>query len=543
MAQIFRTVRAQKPKHNAFPLPHEVKLSMNMGDLVPVLCKEVVPGDRFSLKTLSLIRFAPLVSPVMHSINAYCHSFFVPSRLLWNDWETFITGGPDGKSNPVFPKIPTIDPNVDYFKSGTLADYLGVPDLSGKVPSAGDSPEAYINSLPFRAYQLIYNEYYRDENLIPELNIPRTSGVEAESDWPTLLTLRKRAWEKDYFTSALPWAQKGDPVSVPIGDRIPVYSDPNAISPYNAPKWGYSGATAPVTSSSAYAIGGTGPGTSDANDVVVGGPAGFDVAASREIRYYDPNGSMFADLQEATTITINDLRTSYRLQRWLERNARGGSRYIEQILSHFGVKSSDARLQRPEFLGGARNPVHFSEVLQTSQSEQTPQANMAGHGVAGGVTREFDRFFEEHGYVITILSVLPRTAYQQGLPRVFRKFDKYDYFWPEFAHLGEQPIYNSEIYFDPMLGSNDETFGYTPRYAEYKYEPSSVHGDFRGNLSYWHAGRIFDQRPALNEEFVSADPTTRIFAVEDPDVQKLYVELYHDLKAIRPMPKYGTPSW
>jgi hypothetical protein len=267
-----------------------------------------------------------------------------------------------------------------------------------------------------------------------------------------------------------------------------------------------------------------------------------------------PSGAFDLDLKanlgEGTSVTINDLRRSIKLQEWLEKNARGGARYIEQIFSHFGVKSSDARLQRVEFLGGGKTPVVISEVLQTSATQapeiaETPLASMAGHGISVGSTHEFTKFFEEHGIVMGIMSVMPKTAYQQGTPRMFTKFDKFDYYFPEFAHLGEQEIKNKEIYTTNDATYNEGTFGYTPRYAEYKYRESRVCGDFRSNLNFWHLGRIFSSAPNLNSAFVHPDPTTlnRIFAVTDDNTQHLWCQVYHDIKAIRPMPKFGVPSF
>ncbi len=244
----------------------------------------------------------------------------------------------------------------------------------------------------------------------------------------------------------------------------------------------------------------------------------------------------------ATTATIIDLRNAFKLQEWLEKNARGGSRYIESIKSHFDVNSSDGRLQRPQYLGGGKSPVAISEVLQTSAAaaQPTPQGNMAGHGIAVGANNSFSYRSEEHGYIIGIMSILPRTTYQQGIPKHFLKFDKFDYYWPEFAHIGEQPIINKELYYSGT-SEDDAVFGYTPRYAEYKFMNSSVHGTFRSSLDFWHMGRIFASRPSLNNSFVESDPTNRVFAVLSGE--KVYAHVFHRIKASRKMPFFGNPSF
>ena len=255
----------------------------------------------------------------------------------------------------------------------------------------------------------------------------------------------------------------------------------------------------------------------------------------------DPNGTLKVNVDEMG-ININDLRTSNALQRWFERNARGGSRYIEQILSHFGVRSSDARLQRPQFLGGGRMPISVSEVLQTSSTDETsPQANMAGHGISAGINNGFKHYFEEHGYIIGIMSITPRSGYQQGVPRDFTKFDNMDFYFPEFAHLSEQEVKNQELFLSSDNNYNGGTFGYTPRYAEYKYHQSEAHGDFRGNLSYWHLNRIFEDKPNLNTTFVECKPSNRVFATSETEDDKFWVQMYQDVRALRLMPKYGTP--
>lgn len=545
MANIFNSIRMKRPRRNAFNLSYESKLTLNMGELVPIMCMPVVPGDKFRVNTESLVRLAPLVAPMMHRVNVFTHYFFVPNRLVWNDWETFITQGIDGEQKPVFPKF-----NLNMlsysqllrdgmFRDGSLWDYLGLPSI-GKIGTLADdkaSPNSVnvpqvgftVSALPFRAYQLIYNEYYRDQNLTDPINFPLTSGEVLVADLRNLLTLRRRAWEKDYFTSALPWLQRGPEVTVPVGGEQ------------------FSTVTLDRTAGNQKVLNNNGkpadgelfaPGTAG-----VTGTLGWknESGSSSGPAWLDPNGTLKVDTSQLG-VNINDLRTSNALQRWFERNARGGSRYIEQILSHFGVRSSDARLQRPQFLGGGRMPISVSEVLQTSSTDETsPQANMAGHGISAGVNNGFKHYFEEHGYIIGIMSITPRSGYQQGVPRDFTKFDNMDFYFPEFAHLSEQEIKNKEIYLSDDANYNEGTFGYTPRYAEYKYKASESHGDFRGNLAYWHLNRIFADKPNLNTTFVECNPSNRVFATSETEDDKFWVQLYQDVRALRLMPKYGTP--
>ena len=525
MAQIFDRIKLTKPKSSVFDLSHEKKLSLNMGDLVPVFLQETLPGDRFKVNMEHLIRFQPLLAPIMHRVNVYTHFFFVPNRLVWNDWEKFITGGSDGEQLPVFPRL-----NVEltqeykgYFNRGTLADYFGYPSSN----LGNGNFKVDMSLLPFRAYQLIYNEYYRDQNLTTPIDISKSSGLFGDIyTISRLLTLRKRAWEKDYFTSALPWAQRGDQLSIPLtGDATVIGSRTEDIQLLN----GNNGD--PLT---------YGQLSVDYNGRITdstGNPAQFKVQ----------DQGLSADLSNVSASTINELRQAFSIQKWLEKNARGGSRYVEQILSHFGVHSSDARLQRPEYLGGGKTPVVISEVLQNSAStENSPQGQMAGHGISVGNTNEFRARFEEHGFVIGIMSIIPRTSYQNGLPRVFQKYDKFDYFFPDLAHLGEQSVKKSELFLNTSKflddPENSGTFGYQPRYAEYRFVNDSVHGDMAGNLDFWHMGRKFTSLPPLNGSFVQSDPTQRIFAVEDPNEHKLIVQTYCNFQAIRPLPKFGTPG-
>lgn len=537
---IFDTIRIKKPKRTAFDLSHEVKLSMDFGQLIPFFCQEVLPGDTFKISTEVLVRFAPLIAPIMHRVNVYTHFFFIPYRLIWDDWKDFITGGEDGTSAPVFPR---------YRIRGKIApcslhDYLGLPI----TPESITNSEITVSQLPYRAYTLLWNEFYRDQNLQNEKLVRKTSGIRETVPNEDGFQILYRCWEKDYFTSALPYPQRlPNPVTLPIGDSAPVFYDDDPAASgggYFKVNSNYTNARLngefswQKTKDNAARL--TGQGTSE----ITSGPQNLPMS-------YDPNGSLKTDLTQATGISINELRRGFSLQRWLENNARGGARYIEQILSHFGVRSSDSRLQRPEYLGGNKTPVVISEVMQTSESDTTPQGNYSGTGTSYGVGKSFKKFFEEHGLIMGIISILPRTAYQNGLPRMFTKFDKFDYYWPEFAHLGEQEIKNSEIFYQydaSKKADNDKLFGYTPRYAEYRFINSTVHGDMASTLNFWHLGRIFGSEPGLNGEFVTcrADSSdnglNRIFAVTDTKVNHLWVQMFVNCKALRPLPKYGTPG-
>lgn len=550
MTKIFNSIRLKRPKRNVFNLSYENKLTMDMGELVPIMCMPIVPGDKFRVNTEALVRLAPLVAPMMHRVNVYTHYFFVPNRLVWDSWEEFITKGVDGEDAPILPRIPlnsswfTAESSFrSYLADSTLWDYLGLPTLKGIGSKSFDSivngvtvPEGFsVSALPFRAYQLIYNEYYRDQNLTDPIDFSITSGSLGAAEVIKLLTLRRRAWEKDYFTSALPWLQRGPEVTVPVGGSFGVVTLANRTN--NQIFVGSDGKPVQVDAGMNLIH------AADKNNVTPGTiQTGLSNGSnSGNAVWLDPKGTLVVD-GENSGISIQDLRTSNALQRWFERNARGGSRYIEQILAHFGVRSSDARLQRPQFLGGGKMPVAVSEVLQTSSTDATsPQANMAGHGISAGVNNGFRHYFEEHGYVIGLMSIMPRTGYQQGVPRDFTKFDNMDFYFPEFAHLSEQEIKNQELYVSNDSTYNEGTFGYTPRYAEYKYHESEAHGDFRGNMSFWHLNRIFSDKPNLNTTFVECNPSNRVFATSETQDDKFWVQIYQDIKALRLMPKYGTP--
>lgn len=531
------------------------------------MCEPVLPNDRFRVSTDLRVQFAPMVFPVMQRFTAYIHYFFVPNRLLWDKWEDFITGGEDGLQEPDYPVI-TMDSsfrtNVEeepesYGIMGhrSLFDYLGFPSIAEADVEQGQIDHEF-DALPFKAYQLIYNEWYRDQNLSPEVPIhPELSGKQVDSsldnpvEWTyQLLRLRKRAWKKDYFTSALKDPQRGPDVTLPIaGDMDIKFKELDA---YLDPDW----PGTKIVSASGAAI----PDGRNALDVSPS-ESGSDegnlgsVVSSSEGRIYsvDNSKNLLGDGSSLRSATINEVRRAFAVQRWYELAARAGSRYIEQIFAHFGIRSSDARLQRPEYLGGSVVPVFVGDIMQTSatQSGQTPLGTPAGVAQAAGRVKPVTRTFEEHGWLIGILSIIPQASYFQGIPRKFLKRDKFDFAWPLLANLGEQEIQKQELYFDVALSPalNKEGFGYAPRYAEYKFGQGEVHGDFRGSLKDFHDARIFSSRPALNRTFIEVDPNgfnlnsglNRIFAVRSGMTDHLWVYLFNNIRVRRVLPKYGTP--
>lgn len=482
-------------KRSKFSLSNYKLLTCDMGELVPIGLTEVLPGDTMQQATSALVRVSPLLAPVMHPVHVRIHHWFVPHRIIWDDWESFITGGSDGFDDSIFPTI-TIGGGTGA-AIGSLADYLG-------VPTGVDNIE--VSALPFRAYDLIWNEWYRDQDLQTPLVIDTSSGP----DTTTATALQNVAWEKDYFTSARPWTQKGPEVSLPLSGDAPVRGIGTGTSSFSS-----SGVVVRESDGSTptYANAGATNGTNAfyIEEALTGGDF--------------PN--IRADLSGVTAATVNELRTAMALQRYEEARARYGSRYTE-YLRYLGVRSSDARLQRPEYLGGGKQTIQFSEVLQTAEGTD-PVGELRGHGIGALRSNRYRRFFEEHGYVISCMSIKPKTIYSQGLPRTWNRRTKEDFFQRELQHIGQQEILNKEIY--AAHASPNDTFGYQDRYDEYRRSESTIAGEFRSTLDYWHYARIFGSTPALNADFVKSVPTKRTNAITSEDV--LWVMANHSIQVRR----------
>lgn len=526
-----------------------------MGQLIPCYIQEVLPNDTFDLRVQNLIRLAPLRAPIMGEIDVYLHFFFVPNRLIWSQWETFITQSRNGfrLSEDQIPAKPLYRLNASEFgiatdqessgdgdltgvlRSGSLADYFGFQTFNG-TPSNVNSTMVYdLDAMPFRVYNLIYSQYYRDENLTEDPwfspdgqdwfaeDSGIIQGTRSRDERKEFMQIRYRSWKKDYFTSALPFAQKGDDVLIP-GSSSGTLSRVNSnLGDFVNP--GSSGTQSVVTD----VISGTGTSFLRTTGDGVTGRLSLNLS----------NFQLGSD--SVSEGTIRELRRAMAAQRYLEAKAVGGTRYQEQNLMMFGIKGSDARLQRAEFLGGTKNHVVISQLLQTSETtSNSPLGTPAGNGVSAGGDHIFKRTFSEYGWIMGILSIMPKADYMNGIPKMFLRNDVYDYYWPQFSRIGEQPIQNQELYFNPLYGSADNagnnntgTFGYTPRYAEYRFRNNQVSGDFKGNLNFWTLARNFDQTPVLNQNFVECRPRNDIFAVTDESIHKFWCEFYFDAKALR----------
>lgn len=501
----FSEVPAANIPRSAFNRTHGYKTTMDAGYLVPFMVDEALPGDTFSVSMTAFARLATPLHPFMDNLHMNVFYFAVPLRLLWDNWQRF-NGEQDNPTDSTDYLIPEMVSPVGGYLEESLSDYFGLPiGVAGLTHS----------SMWHRAYNLIWNEWYRDQNLQDSVPVDKGDGPDDPADY----VLLRRGKRHDYFTSCLPWPQKGDAVEVPLGGTADVKTDALVSDDLNV----YSTAQTKRAKM-----------TTDTANVFL-----------RLSGTVGPNENrLYADLAAATTVTINELRQAFQIQKLYERDARGGTRYTEIIRSHFGVVSPDARLQRPEYLGGGQNYVVVSPVAQTSEAGTSPQGNLAGVGTVSIDGEGFTKSFTEHCVILGLVSVRADLTYQRGLNRMFSRSTRWDFYWPALAHIGEQAVLSKEIWVDGT-SADDDVFGYQERYAEYRYKPSNITGKFRSNsatpLDSWHLGIDFASRPVLNATFMEDNPPIdRVVAV--PSEPHFLFDSEIRMKCVRPMPVYGVPG-
>ena len=498
MSHDFSRVPKADIQRSVFNRDHGLKTTFDAGYLIPIFYDEALPGDTFTMRATGFGRLATPVNPIMD--NLYIETFFfaVPYRLIWSNWEKFC-GEQDNPGDSTDYLVPTVTATVG---EETLYDYLGIPTGTSLT----------FNNFAGRAYNLIWNEWFRDENLQDSITVDTGDGPDTATNY----VLQKRGKRHDYFTSCLPWPQKGDAVQLPLGERADIAFD------------GANNAQIGVYSTTK------------------GGNSAMDVTGNVLLNHGGtPADLLYADLTDATAATINDLREAFQIQKLYERDARGGTRYTEIVQSHFGVVSPDARLQRPEYLGGGKDRITINPISQTSSTDATtPQGNMSAFATAGFSGHGFSKAFTEHSVVIGMACVFADLNYQQGLHRNFSRQTRWDFYWPALAHIGEQAVLNKEIYAQGTA-ADDNVFGYQERFAEYRYKPSQITGKMRStaatSLDNWHLAQEFSALPVLNSSFIEENPPVdRVIAV--PSEPHLLLDMFFDLKCARPMPVYSVPG-
>lgn len=534
MKHLFSQIPKAQISRSVFDRSHGWKSTFDSGYLVPFLVDEVLPGDSYKVKFNFLARLSTPIVPTMDNLFLDTFYFFVPYRLLWKHWEEFNGEQkyPGASTDYLVPQ--TTAPADKGFDVGSLEDYFGLPTGVKGIKA---------NELAARAYALIWNEWFRDENLQNPINlstyaeISTASGLDdvglGDGGFTGQHKLLRRGKRHDYFTSALPWPQKGPGVEIGIAGSASV----TGTIPDSAFVVGDSSSTSSVIGS--HSLG---------SDVIYNGSSGSTTLLPLSINV--SAGQLTADMSQTTSATINSLRQAFQIQKLYERDARGGTRYTEILRSHFGVVSPDSRLQRPEYLGGSESPVIINPVVQNSATgstgAETPQGNLAAYGLVSSTSSKhgFTKSFVEHGIIIGLLNVRADLTYQQGIPRMFSRRTRFDFYWPVLAHLGEQAILNKEIYAQGT-SADDDVFGYQERYAEYRYFPSMVTGKLRStdpqSLDVWHLSQKFDSLPTLSAQFIQDDPpVSRILAVQNEP--QFIIDSFVEMKCARPMPVYGVPG-